>query len=66
MNVTREDLLKAKECLEAEIISLKEEIKKLECELEQKNRELFALTFAKQNIERWLGMEKWLGVERDG
>ena len=56
MNVTREDLLKAKRCLEVEINSLKEEIRELENQLEQKNRELFALTFARQNIERWLGV----------
>ena len=54
MNVTREDLIEAKRCLEAEINSLKEEIRKLEAQLERKNRELFALTFAKRNIERWL------------
>ena len=55
MCITREALLKAKECLETEINLLKEEIRKLESEIEQKNRELFALTFAKQSIERWLG-----------
>lgn len=54
MCITREVLLKAKECLEVEIELVKEDIRRLENELEEKNKKLFALTFAKRNIERWL------------